>query len=222
MDYNNVSIENLLELDIRQRDEAWGQAFMRALPNARVKVASPEAIQGPDGWPYIMVETGPEADDQLTNVLAWLSTRGIGLVLNPSKGMPDLALTWGMIWNYRERGEFMTQVPGVEMGKKPSRGRFELKDGQKVMAGPPSESYLPGYVRTVIKQFLLDQGIFAPKVLMVSVDEMNYDLCFSIESLKSPPAHEHANIAEALAWFLPAHYSVSLLSEKTVAGFAPL
>ena len=32
----------------------------------------------------------------------------------------------------------------------------------------------------------------------------------------------HSNIAEALSWFLPAHYSVALVSEKTVSGFQPL
>ena len=57
---------------------------------------------------------------------------------------------------------------------------------------------------------------------MISTDKVNYDLCFSIESLKSPPAHEHANIAEAISWFLPAHYTVALVSEKTVPGFQSL
>jgi len=37
--------------------------------------------------------------------------------------------------------------------------------------------------------------------------------------MKSPPAHEHANIAEALSWFFPAHYSIALISEKVVPGF---
>jgi hypothetical protein len=40
--------------------------------------------------------------------------------------------------------------------------------------------------------------------------------------LKSPPQSEHAGIAEAIAWFLPAHYTVALVSEKSIPGFQPL
>lgn len=212
------TIETLLATDIESRDEAWEQQLLRALPEAKVQILKPEPQQGPDGWPYLLTATGTsnEATEPLLNVLGWLSTRGIGLVVNPLKPTPDYVLTYGMIWNFRERGEFLTA------SEAPKAGRFEIKNGQEVLTGPPSESYLPKYARQILKQFLMDQGVFAPKVLMVSVDKKNFDLCFSIESLKSPPAEEHAGIAEALSWFLPAHYSVSLLSEKTVPGFQNL
>lgn len=214
------SFEKLIEVPVAQRGEAWEKSFLTALPDAAIRVLRPEPQEGPDHWPYMMVGTGEGADDAARNVLGWLSTRGIGMVINPHKPAPDYVLTYGMIWNYRERGEFLTAVPSTSTS--PSAGRFEFKDGQEVMTGVPSESYLPKYVRSVIKQFLADQGVFAPKVLMISTDKVNYDLCFSIESLKSPPVHEHSNIAEALSWFLPAHYSVALVSDKVIAGFQPL
>lgn len=207
-----------LQVAVEARDEAWEKGFLKALSEAQVRVVNPEPQAGPDHWPYLSVQTGEGADDSIRNVLNWLSTRGIGLVLNAHKASPDYVLTYGMIWNFRERGEFLTTVDADHS----RTGRFDIKHGQEVLAGSPSEAYLPKYARTVIKQFLMDQGIFAPKILMVSLDKKNYDLCFSIESLKSPPAHEHANIAEALSWFLPAHYSVSLVSEKTIPGFVAI
>jgi hypothetical protein len=209
-------LEELLAVSDARRDEAWEEAVFKELPKAEVKVMVPEAQSGPDGWPYLFVNTGTDADDTAANVLSWLAARGIGLALNANKPVPDAVLTWGMIWNFKERGELVTAA------EKRSSGSFEIQPGQEVLAGPPSEAYLPKYVRSIIKQFLLDQGVYAPKVLMISLDKTNYDLCFSIESLKSPPVHEHANIAEALSWFLPLHYSVGLVSEKTVAGFQPL
>lgn len=212
------SLESLLNVDLENRDEAWEREFLKALPAAPVKVLSPDPQTGPDHWPYLLVST-ENPDDEATSVVSWLSTRGIGLVLNPQKPHPDYVLSYGMIWNFRERGEFLSSAAP---GEKPAANRFDIKPGQELMVGAPSEAYLPSYVRSVIRQFLGDQGVFAPKVLMISADKVNYDLCFSIESLKSPPAHEHANIAEALSWFLPAHYSVALVSEKTVAGFQPL
>ncbi len=190
---------------------------MAALPQTEIKLLANEPRPGPDSWPYLMVSTEEGADEPLKNVLAWLSDKGIGLAINPQKPTPDFVLTYGMIWNYRERGEFIT-----DESKQNRPGAIAIQDGQELLAGPPSEAYLPQYVRRILKQFLLDQGIFAPKVLMVSFDKVNFDLCFSIESFKSPPAHEHAQIAEAISWFLPAHYAVSLVSEKTVPGFQSL
>lgn len=211
------TIESLLSIDIEARNDDWEARFLKALPEARIKVLNPEPKEGPDHWPYLMVATGPDADDSILNVLGWLSNRGIGLVINPQKPLPDYVLTYGMVWNFRERGEFLSNA-----GQEGRSDRIELRNGQEVLTGPPSEAYLPGYVRSIVKQFLLDQGVFAPKVLMVSSDKVHYDLCFSIESLKSPPENEHKGIAEALSWFLPAHYGVGLLSEKTVPGFQPL
>jgi hypothetical protein len=213
-----ATYEELLKTEIKDRGDDWEKAFLSALPQAKARVLRPEPQEGPDHWPYLLVESGtPEDDDQLINIIDWLSTRGIGLVLNPTKPAPDYVLTYGMLWNYRERGEFLTAQPNEA---KP--GRFEIKDGQKLFVGNPTEQYLPKYVRAIVKQFLADQGAFAPKILLVSQDNENFDLCFSIESLKSPPAHEHANIAEALSWFMPAHYTVTLMSEKIVSGFQPL
>lgn len=211
------AFDSLLEVDVEKRDESWEKDFLKALPHAKVRALKAEPQEGPDHWPYLLVTT-EKPDDTAVSVLNWLSTRGIGFALNPQKPSPDYVLTYGMIWNFRERGEFLS---GSDI-KKPDSARFEIKPGQELMAGPPSQAFLPDYVRSILKQFLADQGVFTPKILMISSDKVNYDLCFSIESLKSPPAHEHANIAEALSWFLPAHYTVALVSEKMVNGFQPL
>lgn len=211
-------LDLLLEAKPVQRDEAWEKKFLAALPQTPVKLLSQTAQEGPDGWPYLMLGTGEDADEPLANVLHWLSTRGIGLALNPQKSTPDFVLTYGMIWNFRERGEFITS----DVSAKPSKGDIEIKEGQEILTGPPNESFFPSYARAIVKQFLLDQGAFAPKILMVSFDRENYDLCFSIESLQSPPQHEHAQIAEALSWFFPSHYTISLVSEKAIAGFIDL
>ena len=216
----STRFEELLTISTEQRDPAWEQSFLEALPTAPARVLNPDPQEGPDHWPYLLTSAGEESsDDVIGHIVGWLSTRGLGLVINPQKSAPDYVLTYGMIWNYRERGEFLTKIEATATAKS---GRFEVKNGQQLWVGVPTEQFLPVYVRGVMKQFLADQGTFTPKILMVSSDNVNFDLCFSIESLKSPPAHEHSNIAEALAWFLPAHYSVSLMSEKAVTGFVAL
>jgi hypothetical protein len=233
------SFDELISTPLDQRDADWEALFLREFPMQKVRVIFPDAKPGPDGWPYLFVESQPaqgkggaavevagveqsaelDGDEPVLNILEWLSIRGIGLVLNPQKPTPDFVLTYGMIWNFRERGSF---VSTDSTASAPKSGEFRLNPGEQVLTGAPSETYLPKYARQILKQFFLDQGVIGPKVLMVSGDKVHYDLCFSLESLGRPPVKEHAGIAEAIAWFLPAHYSVALISEKTVPGFQPL
>lgn len=228
-------LEKLLKVAIEERDQTWETDFLCTLANLMITLLNPEPQRGPDGWPYLLVSTDvfneslinyqtksqsktqePVDIEKLPNILSWLSTRGIGLVVNPQKSAPDYVLTYGMIWNFRERGEFLSKVTAIR------EGTIALSHGQEVLTLPASEAVFPTYVRSIVKQFFLDQGVFAPKILMVSFDKVNYDVCFSVESLKSPPQAEHSGIAEALAWFFPAHYTISLVSEKAISGFVAL
>jgi hypothetical protein len=60
------------------------------------------------------------------------------------------------------------------------------------------------------------------RVLVMGPNQQQFDFCFSMESLGAPPAQEHRGILEAIAWFLPAHYSLMLVSEKDLPKFESL
>lgn len=209
-----VDIKSLTDVPVSKRDEAWEAKFLKALPQAQLRIVNEAPVAGPDGWPYLLVAT--DGDEPFLKVAQWLVNQGVGVVINPEKPIPDYVITYGMIWNLRERGEFFTRV------EKPSTGPVDLKDGQQVYAGPPSEAYLPKDVRAIMREFLRQQKVTAPKVLMVSEDQTRWDLAISLESLGSPPDAEHAGIAEAISWFLPGHYSIVLMRESTLPGFVEL
>lgn len=213
-------VDHLIKIPITQRDEAWELEFLRELPKTCVRIVEETAVAGPDGWPYLMISTegkpGAEADEKFIQVASWLSTRGMGFVVNPEKSMPDFVMSYGMVWNFRERGEFLT------FPAKTREGALEIHHGQQLYTGAPSLAYLPEDVRVILRDFLRRQGVKAPKALMVSDDQEVWDLALSVESLGNPPANEHKGIAEAIGWFLPAHYSVALISEKTIPGFVAL
>jgi hypothetical protein len=241
-------LNEILKTEIKYRDAKWQQNFLHQFVLAQLEILAPDSKTGPDGWPYLLVGSFPtekdtsvvkrssvdaianlsgtetsrdiaidsESGEPVTKVIHWLSERGIGMVLNPDKETPDYLFPYGVLWNFRETGSFYSPLPERESG------RFQIAPGQKVMTGDVTEKILPGYARKIVRQFFADQGVFAPKAMMLSLDGREYDICFSLESLKSPPAHEHANLAEAISWFLPAHYVVTLLSEKMLDGFKPL
>lgn len=209
-----------LQIKEENRNQAWDEKFFKMLSESDLKIMSEDPQQGPDGWPYLIAEThtttrssSDENDDNIKidsaqKIFHWLSTRGIGLVVNPRRTpYPDYVFSYGMIWSFRETGYF------IKYNAHNPSSEFKIDQNSAVKTGPPSAEYLPKYVRQVVKNFLVDQGVFKPRVLMIAVDGTNYDLCFSLESLGNPPESEHKGILEALAWFLPPHYSLALVSE---------
>lgn len=198
------------------RDSDWERAFLAGFVDCSLELEGKEAQQGPDGWPYMFAKITRTASEPAVRLLDWLATRGIGLVINAHKEMPDYIFPYGMIWSNKEFGEFRKQVEVSPLGA------VTYEKGEKVLAGPPTEEYLPIYVREIIADFFYKQGVEAPKILVLSKDKVNFDLCFSTESLGEPPSGEHKGIAEAIAWFLPEHYSVVVVSEKGLPKFIPL
>lgn len=207
------SLAELLEVRPENRDPSWEQKFFHALTLGQLSVISPEAQVGPDGWPYLLASTETSSNESFQKILHWLSNKGIGLVINPQKEYPDYVFTYGMLWHFKETGLFfkdriVTNTPSQGEGVY----QFMVKDIQ--LCGSPSEAYLPLYVRKIMKEFLAQQGVLAPKILAFSLDGQNFDLAFSKESLGNPDSKEHQGILEALSWFLPLHYQITLVSEK--------
>jgi len=205
----NSNLTEILAVDDDKRDANWEIQFFNALSLGNLKVLTPEPHTGPDGWPYLLADTvDSTTEDTFQKVLHWLSDKGVGLVVNPQKEYPDYVFTYGMLWNFKETGLFFIK------SDKASEGVFEFQMKDIKSAGTPTESYLPLYVRKVLKEFLLQQGIMSPKIIAFTLDGINFDLAFSKESLGNPEAAENQGVLEALSWFLPLHYKVTLISEN--------
>ncbi|NQY99385.1 MAG: hypothetical protein HRT45_01795 [Bdellovibrionales bacterium] len=211
-----LNLTNLCSQPESLRDLEWERAFLQALIDGTLALENKEAQQGPDGWPYLFARVSPTADEPFLRIADWLSNRGIGLVINAHKDMPDYVFPYGMIWGFKEYGQFF------EASAAPEGDKIVFEKGDKVIAGPPTEQYLPIYVREILREFFSSQGVDDIKILVISKDKENYDLVFSLDSLGTPPEHERNAILEAIAWFLPNHYSVVLADEQGLPNFFPL
>jgi hypothetical protein len=210
-----MNLSDLIQTPESQRDENWENQFLHTLTESKLQLVSEDPQFGPDGWPYLIAKT-ENGSEPSQKILQWLSQKGIGLVVNADKEMPDYILTYGMIWSFKETGRFFQKI------EEPKSGKVELSMSSIAHAGTPNPSYLPDYVRGILREFLRDQGVIAPKILVLSQDRKNYDLAFSLESLGNPPETEWPGIAEAIGWFLPPHYSIVLISEKDLPPFGAL
>ncbi len=211
-----MTLNELVQVPDTERTPAWENQFFHALTSGQIKLLTPEPQTGPDNWPYLLVETGEDATEPAQNVIHWLSTRGIGLAVNPRKDYPDYVFSYGMLWFFKETGFFFKPIPERPVGQ------VQFSTESLKHAGPPTEQYLPGYVRKILQDFFRDQGILRPRILVMSTDMVNYDLAISVESLGNPPPQEHQGIAEAIGWFLPPHYSLLLISEQGLPPFSDL
>lgn len=207
----------LIQQPEAQRDAEWERAFFQSIVESQLEIDGGESRVGPDGWPYLFSKTSAVATEPFAKVVEWLAPRGIGLVINAHKMLPDYIFPYGMIWHFVQTGQF---IPAPDS----SRPREAiLEKDKKYIFGPPAESYLPKFVRKVMREFLGAQGIHDPRVLVISSEDYkNIDLVFSVESLGSPEPGQHQAMADALSWFLPLHYSLILASEKDLPKFEAL
>ena len=212
-----MDVLELVQRPESQRDEVWEKEFLQGIVTTKVEVVKERPEQGPDGWPYLLLRTGTERGQLFTQVLQWAYTRGVGLALNTHKMMPDYVFTYGMVWNFAETGRFVSDAAPA------SPGDVVLSSGTATLIGPPTEKYLPRYVRDVLRGFLQAQGFARPRMVVISsADYKTVDLAFSLESLGEPPEARHASLAESIHWFLPMHYSLVFASEQKLRGFSDL
>jgi hypothetical protein len=211
-----MDFETLIQQPESRRDDAWEAHFLDGLIPRKVDVEATEPTPGPDGWPYLRIRVAAaEGGEPFHRVVRWLAGRGIGLVVNSHKMMPDYVFTYGMIWNFIETGRFVMPPPPPAPADAPA-------PGPRLM-GAPTPKYLPPYVREILREFLKHQGFAAPRVLVITTsDYRQTDLTFSTESLNDLPESGHKVLAEALHWFLPQHYAIQFLSEVGLPAFTPL
>ncbi len=206
-------MKNLFLTKPEDRDSQWEELFFKAIVQSQFTFLSETPVEGPDGMPYLAIEISENEGEPADHVFKWLAEKGVGLVVNPNKETPDYVFTYGMIWNYLTNGEFLTAQEAPQ-----AQGDIEMQPGQEMMAGTPSESYWPLSARKLFKEFLRDQGVHNPRIVMLSQDSKNYDLCFSLESLGNPPQEEWQGLLQAFSWFFPLHYSFSIISEDMIQG----
>lgn len=213
---SSMNLEQLLAIPEEKRDQAWENKFFQAISQSALELMSEDPQQGPDSWPYLLAKTSDQGSEPFSNLVHWTSQKGVGLAINPDKEFPDYVFSYGMLWSFRETGYFYKEMPAN------TSTEFSIADASKLISGSPSKEYLPDYVIRILREFFRDQGVHKPRILIVTMDEKNYDLVFSIESLGNPPQKEHAGVAEAISWFLPPHYSIVLASEKDLPPFFDL
>jgi hypothetical protein len=224
-------VEELFAASRDRRDLAWRERFYAALPDASMATTPGQVMQGPDGFPYFVLNF-PPADRPfetfcVSHVLDLCLERGVGIVVQPEPSRPQWVFPYGLLWSYKEFGKFvLKEAEGNDDAPESGPARGEREGGQNVLASQPSAAFFPAYARKIIKQFLVDKaGIAAPEVMLVNdpSGDPEQSLAFNVfpEDFEQ---QEFENVMYRLTWFLPRHYGLmSIAKESELAKmFAPL
>lgn len=200
------NLSNALSTNSELRNLNWEQEFLKTFVNSHIFLVEESVQIGPDGWPYLYlctdIKQSYKSEDQVPSVISWAYENGVGLVLNTHKEKPDYVFSYGMIWSFVHRGEFVNYTQPV------------FKENAEIYLSPVSQDLIPLKVLSFIKNYIQSAEVKRPRCALMTRDKIHYEFAVSIESVGNPPQSEHQGIAQGISWFLPMDMPVVLIYER--------
>jgi hypothetical protein len=207
----------LLEVPMGQRDPSWTRQFLAHVADAAFFAGEPAVVSGPDRLPLFALRSSASGVPFPGYVIGhmkddFLLEHGMGVVINPSGQDADWAFTYGDILNLHLHGRF---YPPQDPGTRPAR------------LEPTPEARLPRAARAVLRRFLQDLGVAAPRVLFSAWDHAGPDsveLVFDFAPQEFRSVDDFRYAMSHISWFLPRNYSYSVAGNqaRNEAGFESL
>ena len=216
-----VSLNALVEVPFEQRDQQWVEDFLSNIDQANLKLGNPEVVIASDGFPYIQLQTVITDESfqafVISKQLATILMQGFGIVINPQNERPDWVFSYGDICNYELNDSFYTDNSIFSKNKE----QVVIGQDEKILIGQPSDVILPKYLKNQLREFLTHAGIKAPKAMMIARDFENeetvkQDLVFNFTPQDFDSEKSFQQVATTIGWFLPKHYSILFIDEKSV------
>lgn len=229
VDHESTSlISNLLDIKFSDRDEQWRDDFLANVSKASFCLAKPEVSLLSDGYPYLQfIQYIPSENRKaasITSSLEHILTEGFGVSIKTSINNIDWVFSYGDLVNFYLNNEFYTD----ESIFSKNTDNIKIQEGESILVGQPSETILPPFVRSQLREYLLYSGIKSPKVMLIAKNYENeelvsQDLVFNITPEHFKNKKQYYEVMHTIEWFLPKHYSFLGVEESSVDnGFEAL
>lgn len=210
------------------RNAEWMMEFSATVPEAAFRIrgeGEQQIMSGPDGFPYLLFFVPPRDQEvhvvSLQVVLDVCLTQGAGIAIYPEdEGKPLWVFTYGNLLAYKMMGTFNPPRPT------PMPAAPRAADRQ-VMAGQPSETFLPAVARPHLRRFLELYKVNDPSLFLLNDVTMQpaQQLVFNVfkEDFETE-AHFH-EVMTRLTWYLPPSYGIVSLPYRGTQfdkAFAPI
>jgi len=225
------TVLSLLQTPDDQRGPDWLTQFHTNIVDCSFTDDTPQVFYGPDHFPYFSLNTPPT--DQpfqafcIRSILEKLTEDGVGVVINRNGMSAQWVFTYGDLLTLRMFGTLEVSQPFPVRQGKPDPDPETLSKGKQVLISQPSEAYLPGYARKVIRSYVQRMmAIPEPGVFLLSRAGVMpaQELAFSVFPENFANQELFNGALGALAWFLPRHYRmVNIPKDSQLAQyFQPL
>jgi hypothetical protein len=203
---------------VPQRDDAWCDQFLAAVPNASLAALNPQIQNGPDTFPYFqlaMPDPGPLTPFSIVHILNDVLENGCGVVIHSSLqcDQPPLwVFTFGDILSYSMFGDFRGDPKVLANPDPPPNPQTS-----EILRASPNESYLPATARAAIGRFM--RGPFqhpSPKIGLVTGASLSPRQSLMVNLRLRDYGGDKNKLNSAmryLTWFVPKTYSVMALPD---------
>ncbi|WP_183558348.1 hypothetical protein [Mucilaginibacter sp. SP1R1] len=204
----------LMRIPGKDRDESWQQGILSNLSLVTFRCGEPQIVEDVDGFSYINLFLAEPDDNLEGNVLTkmmddFLLQKGWGVKLNSFTGEFCWILSYGDILNFHLNGDFYFNSGLFSKG-------VPLKDvpeKENILIGAPSALLIPKVSRSIIKTFLIENGIRSPQICFIMRsnwlgDHLSQDLVFNITPFDVGGDDKFNVLMQKIQWHLPKHYSV--------------
>jgi hypothetical protein len=224
-------VVDLFKVDREQRDQGWREQFYPAIVDASMATPADQVLQGPDGFPYFVLNLPPaeQAFETfcLSHILGTCLTEGLGIVIQPDPQPPEWVFPYGLLWSFKEFGMFEVAEPDAGDEAETPDGDASSSATQSILVSQPSEAFFPPYARKVIRQFLEKKtGSSDLKVLLLTDPGKTpaKSLVFSVFAEDFDNQEQFGSVMYRLTWFLPPHYGLISIGKDSefVKSLQPL
>jgi|SRR6185312_11111896 len=228
-------LADLLFIERNQRDAEWIRRFYHAVGEASMTTTADQVLQGPDGFSYFALHMPPPRRDfepfSVSQVLDFCLENSLGIVIEPQPGPPEWVISYGLLWSKKIFGKFDLNVDpdaGAEAANQLRTPEVptQMVGKEAVLVGQPNQSYFPGFARNAVKQFLQQQQIENPGVLLLSnpAQEPLETIAFPVFPEDFADPNQFQGFMQRLAWYFPPHYRLSVVSKNSdlTNSFRPL
>jgi hypothetical protein len=208
--------QRLHELALQSpRDESFAEDFLAAVPHASLTAPAPQALQGPDGFPYFRLALPKPGEAfeafSVAHVAEHCTKAGLGAIVLGSvddASAPLWVFSYGDLCSWRQFGDFHGDP--LDVGARPQTEVLEA--ARQVMVGSPSEEFFPSYARAIVGRYLASVGVpRPPEVKLVMDPARNTRQLMLNYALEDFPDRARLNaIMRRLSWFLPRGRTVLL------------
>ena len=218
----------LMAVPQAQRDDAWCDDFLRAVPNASLASFDPQIQNGPDTFPYFqlaMPDPGPFTPFSIVHILNDVLAKGAGVVVHSSlqrDRQPLWVFTFGDMLSYSMFGDFRGDPKVIANPDPPAN-----PNARELLVASPNESYLPATARAAIGRFM--RGPFrhpSPKIGLVTGESLSPRQSLMVNLRLKDYGGDKNKLGSAmryLTWFVPKTYSVMALPDDwSDADMSPL